>query len=172
MPRFISAFRMKPGCNRKLYRGRLLVNIIHDQQEHTIYNGFILNDAHQACEKVRTIVAGIESAVGLNTDQSFDVRVILSELLQNAMRHGCTIQQQKVYMHVRISDRGILNITVQDNGNGFDFLKVLEDEQKRQTGSRSELAESGRGLQIIRNLCDELVFSQKGNSITVRKKLS
>jgi serine/threonine-protein kinase RsbW len=148
------------------------VNVIEGQQEKTIYSGFILNDAHQACEKVRMIVAGIESAVGLNTDQSFDVRVILSELLQNAIRYGCTLQQQKVYMNVRISGRGMLSITVQDNGNGFDVLKVLEDEQKRQAGSRFELSESGRGLQIVKNLCDELVFSQKGNCITVRKKLS
>ena len=148
------------------------MNVIHGQQEQTIYSGFIVNDAHQACEKVRMILAGIESAVGLNTDQSFDVRVILSELLQNAIRHGCTIQQQKVYMNVRICDRDMLSITVQDNGNGFDVLKVLEDEQKRQVCSRFELAESGRGLQIVKSLCDELIFSQKGNCITVRKKLS
>jgi serine/threonine-protein kinase RsbW len=148
------------------------VNVIQGHQGKTIYSGFILNDAHQACEKVRMIVAGIESAIGLNTDQSFDVRVILSELLQNAIQHGCTLQHQKVYMNVRISDRDMLSITVQDNGNGFDALKVLEDEQKRQAGSRFELSESGRGLQIVKSLCDELVFSQKGNCITVRKKLS
>jgi len=154
-----------------LQRG-LLVNIIQGQQEKIIYSGFILNDAHQACEKVRMIVAGIESAVGLNTDQSFDVRVILSELLQNAIRYGCNVQQPKVYMNVQICNRDMLNITVQDNGEGFDVVKVLEDGQKRQACSSFEPAESGRGLQIVKSLCDELVFSQKGNCITVRKKLS
>lgn len=147
------------------------MNLIHDQQEKIIYSGFILNDVHQACEKVRMIVAGIENEVGLNTDQSFDVRVILSELLQNAIQHGCTLQQQKVYMNVRISDRDMLSITIQDNGNGFDVLKVLEGEQKRQPCSRYELAEGGRGLQIVKSLSDELVFSQNGKCITVRKKL-
>ena len=147
------------------------MNIIHDQQEKTIYSGFILNDVHQACEKVRMIVAGIENEVGLNTDQSFDVRVILSELLQNAIQHGCTLQQQKVYMNVCISGRDMLSITVHDSGNGFDVLRVLEDEQKKQPCSRYELAERGRGLQIVKSLCDELVFSQKWNCITVRKKL-
>ncbi len=148
------------------------MSVIHDQQEQTIYSGFIVNDMHQACEKVRVIVADIEKLAGLNSDQAFDVRVILSELLQNAIRHGCTIKHQKVYMNVCISDRDMLSITIQDHGNGFDVIKVLEDEQKRQVCDRSDLTESGRGLQIIKNLCDDMVFSQKGNRITIRKRLS
>ncbi len=147
------------------------MSLLHGQQEKTIYSGFIINDAHQACEKVRMILAGIESEVGLNSDQSFDVRVILNELLQNAIRYGCTISKQRVFMNVRICDRDTLSITVQDDGNGFDPEKVMEDEQNR-LPCKSELAENGRGLQIVKNLCDDMVFNQKGNCITVRKKLS
>ncbi|MBP7174792.1 MAG: ATP-binding protein [Thermoclostridium sp.] len=148
------------------------MSVIQDQQEQTIYNGFILNDTHQACEKVRVILAGIQNAVGLNTDQSFDVHVILSELLQNAIRHGCTIQQNKVYMNVCISNKDMLSITIQDNGKGFDVFKVLDQPQKIPVSNWSELPESGRGLQIVKNLCDDMVFNPKGNCVTVRKKLS
>lgn len=147
------------------------MSVLHGQQELTIYSGYIMNDTHQACEKVRMILAGIESAVGLNSDQYFDVRVILSELLQNALRHGCVLSQQKVYMNVRLSGRDMLSITVQDDGNGFNASKVMEDSQNLQR-CKTELAENGRGLQIVKSLCDDMVFNQKGNCITVRKKLS
>ena len=58
------------------------MKLMVDQDDIMIYNGFIKNDAHLACEKVRMIVAGIEDATGINSDQSFDVRVIISELVQ------------------------------------------------------------------------------------------
>ena len=147
------------------------MSVIQGQQEQTIYNGFILNDTHRACEEVRVILVGIQNAVGLNTDQSFDVHIILNELLQNAIRHGCSIQQNKVYMNVCISGKDMLSITVKDNGKGFDVFKTLEQPQKKQVCHWSELSENGRGLQIVKNLCDDMVFSQKGNCVTVRKKL-
>lgn len=148
------------------------MKFMYGREDKTIYSGFVVNDAFQACEKVRTIVAGIENAVGLNSDQSFDVRVILSELLQNAITHGCPLNsQQKVYMNVCVSDTDILSITVKDQGNGFDASKVMQDEQSRKTCERDDLMESGRGLQIVKNLCDDMVFNHNGNSITVRKRL-
>lgn len=148
------------------------MSLIHDQSDRRIYSGFVLNDAKQACEKVSMILTGIEKAVGLNSDQSFDVRVILSELLQNAIKHGNTRNShKKVYMSVWIQHNHILSITVKDQGSGFDACKVIEEEQNRLTCEIPELMECGRGLQIVKNLCDDMVFNRNGNCITVRKKL-
>lgn len=144
----------------------------YGKQDKTIYSGFVANDARQACEKVRMIVAGIEKVVDLDSDQSFDIRIILSELVQNAIRHGCSCDsRQKVYMNVRISREELLSITVQDQGKGFDAVKVLQEEENRQDCAREDLMESGRGLQIVKSLCDDIKFNQNGNSITVRKRL-
>ncbi|NLV63303.1 MAG: ATP-binding protein [Clostridiaceae bacterium] len=137
-----------------------------------IYRGFVLSDAHQACEKVRMIISRIEKTIGINSEQSFDVRVILSELLQNAIRHGNTSGDPKVYMNVRIKGKDMLNITVRDRGNGFNACKIMQEEQKRANGKTPDLTECGRGLQIVKSLCDDIVFNRRGNCITVRKRLS
>ena len=70
-----------------LCRRSLLVRVIHGQQEQTIYNGFILNDTHRACEEVRVILVGIQNAVGLNTDQSL-MCTSFSMNCSNAIRPG------------------------------------------------------------------------------------
>ncbi len=137
-----------------------------------IYRGFVLSDAHQACEKVRMIISRIEKTIGIDSEQSFDVRVILSELLQNAIKHGNTSGDPKVYMNVRIKENDMLSITVRDGGNGFNAYKIIQEEQKRANGKISDLMEYGRGLQIVKSLCDDIVFNRRGNCITVRKRLS
>lgn len=142
------------------------------QEGREIYRGFVLSDAHQACEKVRMIISRIEKAFGINSEQSFDVRVILSELLQNAIKHGNTSDNPKVYMNVRITGKDMLNITVRDGGKGFNAYKIMHDEQERADGENPVLMECGRGLMIVKSLCDDIVFNRRGNCITVRKRLS
>lgn len=142
------------------------------QHNMEIYRGFVISDAHQACEKVRMIVSRIEKTVGIDSEQSFDVRVILSELLQNAITHGKTSDDCKVYMNVWINGKDILNITVRDKGNGFNACKTIQEEQNRAEGEIPDLSECGRGLQIVKSLCDDIVFNRRGNCITVRKRLS
>ena len=137
-----------------------------------IYRGFVLSDAHQACEKVRMIISRIEKTVGIDSEQSFDVRVILSELLQNAIKHGNTSGDPRVYMNVRIKGNDMLSITVRDGGNGFNAYKIIQEEQKRANGNIPDLTECGRGLQIVKSLSDDIVFNRRGNCITVRKRLS
>lgn len=137
-----------------------------------IYNGFILNDIDNACENVRKILKSIEATVDLNSDQYFDIRIILSELLQNAIKHGNERgKKNKVFLNVYIMNENVLNITIKDQGSGFNASKILQDELNRKVCDVQELTECGRGLCIIKNLCDRMDFNRRGNRITVLKKL-
>ncbi|HEY8420848.1 MAG TPA: ATP-binding protein [Thermoclostridium sp.] len=141
-----------------------------------IYRGFILNDANAVCETVRGIVSYLENSVGINSDQSFDVKIILNELLQNAIEHGNLLNcQKKVYMDVCIREEDILSITIKDQGQGFDVNKIFNVENNQMhhgiTDDITELPECGRGLLIVRSLCDDISFNHKGNCINVKKKL-
>jgi len=92
-----------------------------------IYRGFIVNDAEAVCEAVRSIISCLENSFGINSDQSFDIRIILSELLQNAIEHGNLLDcSTKVYMDVCIRDRDNLNITIKDKGQGFDARRHFD----------------------------------------------
>jgi len=150
----------------------LRMGLLYNRNEKEIYRGFVLNDALQACERVRAIIHCIENAVTLNSDQSFDIRVILSELVQNAIKHGSINNNpQRVFMKVCLRDQDNLVITIRDQGCGFNAAQALQEEQNRIINETSELMEYGRGLHIVRNLCEDIVFNRRGNCITVRKKL-
>lgn len=137
-----------------------------------IYRGFILNDVNAVCETVRGIISYLENSVGINSDQSFDVKIILNELLQNAIEHGNLLNcNKRVYMDVCIREKDILSITIRDQGQGFDVHKILNVENNHIDDDIMELPECGRGLLIVRSLCDDILFNHRGNCIKVKKRL-
>jgi len=137
-----------------------------------IYRGFILNDVNAVCETVRGIISYLENSVGINSDQSFDVKIILNELLQNAIEHGNLLNcNKRVYMDVCIREKDILSITIRDQGQGFDVHKILNVENNHIDDDIMELPECGRGLLIVRSLCDDISFNHRGNCIKVKKRL-
>lgn len=74
-------------------------------------------------------------------------------------------------MNVCIREEDVLNITIKDQGNGFDVEKVLNKRNDVSECEIFDLPECGRGLQIVRSLCDDISFNQRGNCITVKKRL-
>jgi len=138
-----------------------------------IYRGFILNDVNAVCETVRGIISYLENSVGINSDQSFDVKIILNELLQNAIEHGNLLNcNKRVYMDVCIREKDILSIMIRDQGQGFDVHKILNVENNHIDDDIMELPEFGRGLLIVRSLCDDISFNHRGNCIKVKKRLA
>ena len=53
---------------------------------------------------------------------------------------------------------GKLVVRVEDSGQGFDYKKKLPELSEN-------LALGGRGIQLVRSLCRELVFHGKGNGV-------
>lgn len=132
-----------------------------------IYSEMINSDAYEVCRQVKIILNRLKGIPGIDDDQRFDIRVILSELLQNAIRHGNAMDsRKKVRVDVWLRDDRVLCICVTDQGPGFDV--------KRTVGCRDKVLsmdESGRGLLIVQSLCDDIQFNSMGNAITVRKRL-
>ena len=63
--------------------------------------------------------------------------------------------------HVPEGDQGILTIKIDDSGPGFD-VPALMDRFETHSG---EAQYSGRGLGLVKKLCRELRFNDKGNSV-------
>ncbi len=143
-------------------------------QEMKIYNQSIFSNPSAICLEIGIILEKLGSLVNLNENEHFDVRVILSELLQNALRHGNQMDEnKKIQLDVSLADGELLHISVLDEGPGFDVSQTLI--QKRDRAFRSEnifeMEECGRGLMIIETLCDSVIRNDMGNWITVQKQL-
>ena len=96
-----------------------------------------------------------------------NISICLDELLNNAHAHGNLLDETKKIFLRAVFDAEKLAITVEDEGEGFDCAALA--------GEFSENAAtlpSKRGLFIVNYLMDELIFNEKGTSITMVKYLS
>lgn len=94
-------------------------------------------------------------------DELMEIRLILSELLINGIKHGNKGDiSKKVYLRVLASRHGVY-IEVKDEGEGINYN--IEDFKD------SVLEPSGRGLQLVRSLSDNL--SIEDSEVKVHKKL-
>ena len=102
----------------------------------------------------------IEFEGKLDESLLFDLRLILSELIINAMDHGNSWDESKfVFVSIVLRDKKELEIEVSDQGKGI----------KEEISKKKELSSSGRGLVIVRNLVDEM--SIKNSIVECRIKL-
>lgn len=96
-----------------------------------------------------------------DSNDLFDIKLILTELIINGVFHGnkCNLKKM-VNVDIRImNDR--IRIKVTDEGEGTDYNISSYDPLKMKC--------SGRGLVIVDGLSDELIF--KDNSITAIKSI-
>lgn len=137
-----------------------------------IYSEIIDSDAYQVCKEVRTILDRLQMTSCVDTEQCFDIKVILNELLQNAIKHGNEYSTgKKIRVDVWLQGK-VLGITVKDQGRGFNPVEILDAKSTRKTvDDPMNMDESGRGLLIVQNLCDGIVFNRLGNAVTVHKRL-
>lgn len=96
-----------------------------------------------------------------------NISICLDELLNNAHAHGNLMDESKKIFLRAVFDAEKLAVTVEDEGDGFDCAALA--------GEFSENAATlpaKRGLFIVNYLMDELIFNEKGTSITMVKYLS
>ncbi len=151
-----------------------MVDSVERLERKTVYSELIASDAYEVCKEVRTILDRLQTAYHINSDQSFDIRVILSELLQNAMKHGNSQDtDKKILVDIWLQDNmRELAISVADQGLGFDVGETLcRKQMAMKKCDPLEMDESGRGLCIVKDLCQGMEFNSRGNAITVTKRL-
>ncbi len=139
-----------------------------------IYSEVIESDAYEVCKEVKTILERLQMTSEINNDQCFDIKVILCELLQNAIKHGNNCENsKKILLDVWLQDNSkVLGITIKDQGCGFDPFSTLDlSFNNAPECMPMNLDESGRGLFIVQNLCDCMEFNAAGNTVTIKKKL-
>ena len=113
-------------------------------------------------EALKKVLHFIKTRLPYMTEEElYDIRLIYSELLANAVVHGNNgDSSKKVELLVEL-DSGKIKSIIRDEGNGFNYLKTLE-RGKKNSGT---LSGSGRGLFLVNNLTDGLAFNNSGNEI-------
>ena len=118
--------------------------------------------------------------------------IILSELFNNALDHGLLgldsslklsgdfvqylqhreerlgqLNNGRISITLRlhnIDGQSVLDVTVADSGPGFDYSRYLDNEELLHQTDRPH----GRGIGLVRKLCDHLRYAGNGNQVSAR----
>ena len=94
---------------------------------------------------------------------SFDVQLLIREILNNCIFHGCDMDASKeVYMECVVGEQEI-NIYAEDPGEGFNWREYVDKCIPDDTNI------SGRGLEIVCLYADKVEFNEKGNKVQIKK---
>lgn len=120
---------------------------------------------------ISTVLADIQSRCFICENTIFEIKVILNELIVNAICHGNNCECDKgAYVTVK-TFKDYVYISVQDEGNGFEYKKADISMDKNIQSKNDEFCEHGRGLIIVEQLCDKLKFNCYGNRVSVIKSI-
>lgn len=105
---------------------------------------------------------------GYPTDEINTLRLVIHELATNAVLHGNRLDDRKVATVTGYLRPDHWEVTVEDEGHGFDYQRYLE---LREIEDPMEATRYGRGIRIVRNLTDYLRFADSGRRVVAGKKL-
>ncbi|WP_126454178.1 response regulator [Sulfuriflexus mobilis] len=130
------------------------------------------------------LIMGMQAPLG-HKERIFTV---ISELFNNALDHGLlkidsslkltpagfgeyylqrelrlkSLEEGSIYIdikHCKTADGGRFEVKIEDSGDGFDISSVSED-------MASNMSPSGRGVPLLKNMCSNLFYNDKGNMAT------
>ena len=114
-------------------------------------------------ENIRIIESFIDNAkerFKLNDDIYGNIMVAVTESVNNAIRHGNKSNKDKnVTISLSLNDK-LLKFTVEDEGDGFDFQNLPDP-----TSPENIAKPGGRGIFLMRHLCDEVKFIDQGRIV-------
>ncbi|HRN40459.1 MAG: ATP-binding protein [Flavobacteriales bacterium] len=103
----------------------------------------------------------------INEDYYGNMLIALTEAVNNAIVHGNKQDPSKhVYLSCKTKQNEVLFI-VKDEGFGFDFAKIPDPTKPENIGKLN-----GRGVFLMKNLADEVVFEDNGTTVKLKFTLS
>ena len=114
-------------------------------------------------ENIRVIESFIDNSKDefeFEDDIYGNIMVAVTESVNNAIRHGNKFDKDKnVYLTLQVEDNKLL-FEVEDEGPGFDYENLPDP-----TAPENLESPGGRGIFLMRNLCDEVNFDNQGKKV-------
>lgn len=105
---------------------------------------------------VGSLMKFAEISAKLNEETSYYLRVVLSELITNSFKYGGG-EANQVKVEVDVKGESLV-VTVDDGGRGIDSSSI---------GRCADIySEGGRGLAIVKGLCQSVELNPAGNRVT------
>jgi serine/threonine-protein kinase RsbW len=109
---------------------------------------------------VESFIDNAKDAFEINDDIYGNIMVAVTESVNNAIIHGNKLDKQKIVVLELEQTENQLDFIVSDQGIGFDYQHLPDptlEENLEKPG--------GRGLFLVKHLCDEVKFLNNGSSV-------
>ena len=107
----------------------------------------------------------IDTIGDFSDEKRADIRLVISELLINALYHGNkNVNIRKIRLMIRTVEDQKLLIEVEDEGKGLN-KKILKDKKISGSIKKASQDENGRGLTLISELTTRLFTTKKGKRV-------
>ena len=107
----------------------------------------------------------------VDDSELFGLRLVLTEIMNNAVIHGNKNEVNTVSGEVTLStESSDLSIIICDQGEGFEWTRLLM-EKNISPNPNETLTEGGRGYMLIRMYGFSYSFNAKGNKVELTKEV-
>lgn len=111
---------------------------------------------------VESLIDRVCGSLGVHEDAYGNILIAVTEAVNNAVIHGnCFKSDLDIDVEVlNVDDR--LCFSVKDKGKGFDYTNLPDP-----TAPENIEKENGRGIFLIKNLADDLIFDEGGRVVNI-----
>ena len=128
----------------------------------TIVDKISIPSDYAAVRKVESLIDKVCGDLGVQEDFYGNVLIAVTEAVNNAIQHGNTFKND-LEVHVSIADKSDeFCFSIKDQGRGFDFNHLPDP-----TSPENIEKENGRGIFLIKNLADDLIFDEGGRVVNI-----
>lgn len=117
--------------------------------------------------RIESFVDDLKQWLGFDDETYNKIMLALSEAVNNAIVHGNREDSDKEVLINAWCSSHNLNISVKDEGKGFD-----PDELPDPLKEENLLKQGGRGVFLIEQYCDEVVYKDGGSRIVMSFNLN
>ena len=114
-------------------------------------------------ENIRIVESFIDNAkekFNFNDDIYGNIIIAITESVNNAIIHGNNSDKNKnVSLSLQVNDNS-LKFTIEDQGNGFNYNYLYDP-----TAPENLEKIGGRGIFLMKHLCDEVSFHDNGKKV-------
>jgi len=103
---------------------------------------------------IDTILKDLTTNHSLPEENKVDLFIILSELFVNAVEHGNKNSEEKEIVVNYFVVNKIINLSVEDQGNGFDYKNCIDTKKSP-------------GLSLIKSLASKIYWNITGNKVYI-----
>jgi serine/threonine-protein kinase RsbW len=124
-----------------------------------------LRSNKKAIKLIEPIIFEIKDKLNLPDDKFYNILIAVTEAVNNGIIHGNKLNPAKFVHFTVLADCNEIEIVVEDEGDGFDPEAVSDPREPENL-----LKENGRGVFLIRALCDYVSFEtqKSGTRIIMR----